>query len=250
VAAILPVHLYGLPANMGPILDLGREFGVEVIEDACQAHGARYRLSSGEWAMAGSIARVGCFSFYPGKNLGALGEGGAIVTDDDALVDQIKLFRDHGQSERYVHATALGVNARLDAFKAAVLAIKLRRLAAWNEQRRQVAGWYAEQLADTTLPLPIEPEGTRHVYHLYVVRVPGEERDRIREQLASRGVSTGLHYPIALHSQPAFAHLELGPGSFPNAERAAREVLSLPMFPHLTYEQVAYVGEALRDALS
>jgi dTDP-4-amino-4,6-dideoxygalactose transaminase len=250
VAAILPVHLYGLPADMARILALGQDFGVTVIEDACQAHGARYRLPDGRWATAGTMAGIGCFSFYPGKNLGGVGEGGAIVLDDDALVAQIAMLRDHGQSERYVHATALGVNARLDGFKAAVLDIKLRRLADWNRRRQQVAGWYTEQLADTGLPLPVEPEGSEHVYHLYVVRVPGDLRDRIRERLADRGISTGLHYPIPLHLQPAFSDLGADPGSFPNAERAAREVLSLPIYPHMTHEQVAYVGQALREAIA
>jgi dTDP-4-amino-4,6-dideoxygalactose transaminase len=249
VAAILPVHLYGLPAEMTTIANLAREYGVELIEDACQAHGAEYRLPSGTWARAGAIGRAGCFSFYPGKNLGALGEGGGVVTDDDAVADRIRILRDHGQSERYIHVTAEGVNARMDAFKAAVLRLKLGRLIDWNGQRRQVAAWYHEQLADTDLPLPTEPAGTRHVYHQYVVRVPGGERERIRQRLDADGVSTGLHYPIPLHLQPAFKHLELGPGSFPEAERAADEVLSLPMYPHLTHEQVSYVVEHLLAAL-
>lgn len=250
VAALIPVHLYGLPVDMDAILGLGQELGVEVVEDACQAHAAEYRRASGAWSRAGSMGRAGCFSFYPGKNLGALGEGGAVVTDDDALAERIRMLRDHGQSERYVHATAEGVNGRMDAFKAAVLRVKLGKLLEWNARRRQVAAWYGEQLADTDMQLPSETEGTVHVYHQYVVRVPSEERERIRRHLDSKGVSTGLHYPIPLHRQPAFAHTEQhAVGSLPEAERAASEVLSLPMYPHLTHEQVRYVAEHLRAAL-
>jgi dTDP-4-amino-4,6-dideoxygalactose transaminase len=249
VAAIVPVHLYGLPAEMDAILSLGRESGVEILEDACQAHGARYQLSDGAWVTAGAMGYAGCFSFYPGKNLGALGEGGAVVTDDDALADRIRILRDHGQSERYIHITAEGVNARMDAFKAAVLRLKLGRLPDWNARRRQVAAWYDEQFADTDLPLPVEPEGTHHVYHQYVVRVPSADRDAIRQNLDGHGISTGLHYPVPLHRQPAFDYLGHGAGSFPEAERAASEVLSLPMHPHLSHDQVSYIAEHLRAAL-
>jgi dTDP-4-amino-4,6-dideoxygalactose transaminase len=247
VAAVIPVHLYGLPADMGPILALAEEHGVQVIEDACQAHGAEYRLPDGRWRRAGTMGRAGCFSFYPGKNLGALGEAGAVVSADAALAGQVRLLRDHGQREKYLSVTADGVNARMDAIQAAVLEVKLARLAEWNERRRQAASWYAEELAGTGLALPLEPEGARHVYHLYVVRVP--ERDRVRDALARQGVSTGMHYPIPLHRQPAFAHFELGPGSFPETERAAAEILSLPMYPHLTRAQVAYVADCLKRAL-
>ncbi len=248
IAAVMPVHLYGLPAEMNAILSLAGEFGLEVIEDACQAHGAEHRLADGRWVKAGTLGRAGCFSFYPGKNLGALGEAGALVTADDDLAGRVRCLRDHGQIERYVHLSPDGVNARMDAIQAAVLEIKLTRLADWNARRREVAAWYAEELAGTELRLPREPEGTRHVFHLYVVRVP--RRDAVRHDLAQYGISTGLHYPIPLHLQPAFAHLELGPGSFPEAERAATEVLSLPMYPHLTRHQVAYISDRLRKALS
>ncbi len=247
VAALLPVHLYGLPADMAPILEVAAAYDIPVIEDACQAHGAAYRLPDGRWLAAGSMGRAAAFSFYPGKNLGALGEAGAVTTDDAALADRIRLLRDHGQRERYVHVIPDGVNARLDAIQAAVLRLKLERLADWNERRRQVAVWYGEELAGTGLQLPFEPDGRRHVYHLYVVRVP--ERDRVRAALARQGIQTGLHYPIPLHCQPAFAYLEVGEGAYPEAERAAAEVLSLPMYPHLTREQVAYVADALRRAL-
>ncbi|MDQ3927910.1 MAG: DegT/DnrJ/EryC1/StrS family aminotransferase [Chloroflexota bacterium] len=247
VAAIVPVHLYGLPAEMSSILALAREFGIEVIEDACQAHGAEYRLDEGHWAKAGTLGHIGCFSFYPGKNLGAIGEAGAIVTDDTDVAAQVRLLRDHGQSERYVHVTPHGVNGRMDAIQAAVLEIKLGQLQTWNARRREAAGWYADDLQAVGLQLPIEPEGMRHVYHLYVVRVP--ERDRVRAELDQRGVQTGLHYPVPLHLQLAFARLELPPGSYPVAEAAASQILALPMYPHISREQVAYVCQQLREVL-
>lgn len=247
VAAIVPVHLYGLPAEMNAIMALAEEYGFDVIEDACQAHGAEYRLTDGRWAKAGTIGRAGAFSFYPGKNLGALGEAGAIVTDDAAVANEVRLLRDHGQTEKYVHASPDGVNGRLDAIQASVLEIKLSRLAAWNERRREAAGWYVEDLAGAGLQLPVEPDNARHVYHLYVVRAPG--RDRVRDELTKRGINTGLHYPIPIHLQPAFAHMELGPGSFPESERAAAEIISLPMHPHLSRDQVRYVAEQLREVV-
>jgi len=247
VAAIIPVHLYGLTAEMGPIRTLAQEFGIELIEDACQAHGAAYRLADGRWVRAGTLGRVGCFSFYPAKNLGALGEAGAIVTDDDEVAGCVRLLGDHGQGERYAHILAEGVNARMDAIQASVLEIKLRRLEAWNCRRRQAASWYAEELGSTGLQLPLEPDWARHVYHLYVVRVP--ERDRVRSELAQRGIQTGLHYPLPLHLQPAFTHLGLPPGSYPASEAAASTILSLPMYPHISREQVAYVCEQLRAVL-
>jgi len=228
---------------------LAAEHGIDLIEDACQAHGAGYRTPDGDWKTVGGIGRVGCFSFYPGKNLGALGEGGAVTTNDEDLAAQVGMYRDHGQSTRYVHATAQGVNARMDALKAATLDIKLTRLSAWNEQRRQVASWYQEALSGSGLPLPVEPENTRHVYHLYVVRVPADRRESIQNHLDEFGISTGLHYPIPLHLQPGFSYLKQGPGSFPEAERAANEVLSLPMHPHLTREQVVEIAARLREAV-
>ena len=248
VAAIIPVHLYGLPAEMSSILALAGEFGLEVVEDACQAHGAAYRLAGDRWVKAGTLGRVGCFSFYPGKNLGAIGEAGAIVTDDAEVAGRVRVWRDHGQSERYVHVSAEGVNGRMDAIQAAVLELKLGRLAVWNARRRAAAGWYAEELGGMGLQLPVEPEGTRHVYHLYVVRVP--DRERVRSELERRGIQTGLHYPIPLHLQPAFARLELPPGSYPVSEAAASEILSLPMYPHISREQVAYACHQLREVLS
>ena len=250
VAAILPVHLYGLPAPMAPIRELGREIGIEVIEDACQAHGAEYRLPDGRWVKAGTLGRIGCFSFYPGKNLGALGDAGALVTDDPELARRVRLLREHGQSARYVHVSPDGVTARMDAIQAAILEIKLGRLDDWTAARRRVAAWYDEELAGLDLRLPTEPSDGRHVYHLYVVRTPNHDRDAVRARLAERGVATHLHYPVPLHRQAALAHLELGPGSFPEAERAAAEIISLPMFPHLSRPQVAYVARQLGEALA
>jgi dTDP-4-amino-4,6-dideoxygalactose transaminase len=247
VAAVLPIHLYGLPAPMSPILAVGQEFAIDVVEDACQAHGAEYRLPDGRWARVGTLGRVGCFSFYPSKNLGALGEAGAIITDDEELAARVRLLRDHGQSDRYVHHSPDGVNARMDAIQAAFLEIKLARLATWNEGRRAAAAWYVEELRGENLQLPNEPDGTRHVYHLFVIRVP--QRDCVRDHLAKHGVGTGLHYPIPLHLQPAFAQLGLHSGSFPEAERAASEILSLPMHPHLSREQVSRVAARLREVL-
>ncbi|MGI8553266.1 MAG: DegT/DnrJ/EryC1/StrS family aminotransferase [Dehalococcoidia bacterium] len=248
VAAVLPVHLYGLPARMTEILELARRHRLEIIEDACQAHGAELRQADGRWVKAGTLGRTGCFSFYPSKNLGALGEAGAILTNDSELAQRLRLLHDHGQRERYVHVFAEGGNGRMDAIQAAVLELKLSRLAAWNKRRRQAAAWYAEELADLPLQLPVEPEGSRHVYHLYVVRL--HERDRVRDYLTQHGIGTGLHYPIPLHLQPALAHLELGPGSFPVTEAAAAEILSLPMYPHISREQVAYVADRLREAVA
>jgi len=247
VAAIVPVHLYGLPAPMAEILALGQEFGVDVIEDAAQAQGARYRLADGRWVRAGSLGRVGCFSFYPSKNLGALGEAGAIVTNDEGVAERVGMLRDHGQAERYIHQTSKGVNGRMDALQASFLTIKLAKLDAWNERRRRVAGWYAEELGESGLQLPVEPEDARHIYHLYVVRV--QNRERVRAYLDAHSIATGLHYPIPLHLQPGFAELDLGPGLFPETEKAAEQILSLPMYPHLGREQVAYVAEKLREAI-
>jgi dTDP-4-amino-4,6-dideoxygalactose transaminase len=247
VAAVLPVHLYGLPCDMRPLLAIARELGVDVVEDACQAHGASYKIESGEFARAGTLGRLGCFSFYPAKNLGAFGEAGALVTDDDVVAARVRVLRDHGQRERYLHVSADGVNARIDSMQAVVLTIKLRQLASWNESRRRAAEWYREELGRSGLPLPVEPEGANHVYHLYVTRVP--ERDRVRQALEERGIATGVHYPVPLHLQPAFEYLRLGPGSFPVTERLASEVVSLPMYPHITREQVAYVAEQVTDVV-
>lgn len=247
VAAIVPVHLYGLPADIGPLLELAAQYGIAVIEDACQAHGAKYRLN-GEWKKAGAFGAAAAFSFYPGKNLGAMGDAGALATNDAERAARIRWLRDHGQSERYIHVSHLGWNSRLDAIQAAVLSAKLKRLDDWNARRRQAAALYRQALAGLPLILPVEPENAEHVYHLYVVR--SDDRESLRKELQARGVGTGLHYPIPLHLQKAYEHLGLGEGSYPKAERSAATILSLPMHPALTEDQIEYVAQACSEVLS
>jgi dTDP-4-amino-4,6-dideoxygalactose transaminase/acetyltransferase-like isoleucine patch superfamily enzyme len=246
VVAVLPVHLYGLPADMKPILELAERYHLTVIEDACQAHGATYQLDQVE-KRAGSLGQTAAFSFYPGKNLGAMGEGGIVTTNDSQMDYHMRIWRDHGQSERHVHISPNGWNGRLDALQCAVLDIKLKKLDEWNVRRRQVAQWYYQRLADLDISLPVESTYAKHVYHLYVVRL--KDRDRIQAVLAERGVATGLHYPIPLHLQEAYRHLGCREGTFPVSEEAARSILSLPMHPHLTEDQVDYVCRCLRKVL-
>lgn len=240
--AILPVHLYGQPADLGPLLALANEHGIPLVEDVAQAHGAKYYDRP-----AGSIGQSGCFSFYPGKNLGAYGEGGAIATSDDDISRRMRALRDHAQSERY-HHSEIGFNYRMDAFQGAVLKIKLNHIEAWTEARRHLAQRYCELLADLPLRLPREAAGRRHVWHLFVVRHP--ERDRLRAALAEDGIQTGLHYPIPLHLQQAYAHLGHTRGNFPVAEAIGDECLSLPLFPEMTHAQQDSVVAALRRALA
>lgn len=239
--AILPVHLYGQPADLGPLLDLGRRRGIPIIEDAAQAHGARY-----EGRSAGTLGICGCFSFYPGKNLGAYGEAGAIVTDDDRIADRLKALRDHAQEKRYHHAE-LGFNYRMDAFQGAILGVKLPYLEGWTEARRRLAGRYREALEGLPLKLPTEAPGRRHVWHLYVALHP--RRDQLRRRLEAAGIQTGLHYPVPVHLQGAYAQLEHRPGDFPIAERVARDCISLPLFPEMTERQQDRVIDALRSAI-
>jgi dTDP-4-amino-4,6-dideoxygalactose transaminase len=239
--AILPVHLYGQPADLGPLLEVGRRHGIPVIEDAAQAHAARYA-----GRRAGTIGLCGCFSFYPGKNLGAYGEAGAVVTDDAALAARLRALRDHAQSRRY-HHEEIGFNYRMDALQGAVLGVKLKHLERWTQARRDLAGRYAERLADLPLQLPVQAEGREHAWHLYVVLHP--ERDRLRAALEAAGVQTGLHYPIPLHLQRAYRHLGHRPGDFPVAERVGRECLSLPLYPEMTHRQQDAVTDALAEAL-
>ena len=238
--AIIPVHLYGQPADMDAILDIAQRYDLTVIEDACQAHGARYKGRK-----AGSMGSVGCFSFYPGKNLGAYGEGGAVVTEDEDIANKIRMIRDHGQAKKYVH-TLEGYNGRLDAIQAGVLRIKLKRLQDWNERRRKNAGLYAELLANVHgVTLPFEAGFADPVYHLYVILV--EDREGLQGFLAEKGIAAGLHYPIPLHLQEAYAHLGYKEGDFPITENAAKRLLSLPMFPELTREQITYVADAVKQ---
>jgi dTDP-4-amino-4,6-dideoxygalactose transaminase len=245
--AIVPVHLYGLPAAMNEIMAIAREFGLTVIEDACQAHGARWRGPSGETVMAGTQGLAGCFSFYPGKNLGAWGEAGAVVTNDDQLAERVKFLRDHGRISHYAHRE-FGYNARLDAIQAAVLRAKLRRLGEWNERRRKVARLYRKLLGSTCLRLPAEPDGMVSANHLFVVRTPA--RDLLREALVRNEIQCGIHYPVPLHLQPACRQLGHSPGDFPVCETMADTVLSLPMHPHLSDTEVGRVAQVVRDALA
>jgi dTDP-4-amino-4,6-dideoxygalactose transaminase len=238
---IVPVHLFGQVADMDRVAALG----LPVLEDAAQAHGA----VRGSWR-AGSAARIAAFSFYPTKNLGSLGEGGAITTSDPALLEAVRSLRDHGQAGRHDHV-AVGYNARLDAVQCACLSISLRRLEAGNEARRRHAARYREQLAGVPgLRLVAEAPGALPVYHLMIVRVDAARRDAVRDALAAAGVATAIHYPTPIHLQKAYAHLGQGPGSCPIAERAAREMISLPMFPDLTDEQIDHVAAVLRAALA
>jgi dTDP-4-amino-4,6-dideoxygalactose transaminase len=235
--AILPVHLYGQPADLDPIFEIATRYKLIVIEDAAQAHGALYKGRA-----AGSLGRAGCFSFYPGKNLGAYGEGGAVVTDDAEVARRVRLMRDHG-SERKYHHEMVGYNFRLDEIQGAVLGVKLRHLDRWNQMRRKHAARYNELLADHGLQLPRELDYAFHVYHLYVVQT--DARDQLGESLKRAGVQTGTHYPVPLHLQPALSSLGYRAGDFPEAERQAARVLSLPFFPELTEKQITEVANVL-----
>jgi len=231
--AIVPVHLYGHSADMDPILEVARRHGLVVIEDACQAHGAEYlSRKDGRWRKAGSMGRAAVFSFYPGKNLGACGEAGAITTHDEGLAEHCRKLRDHGQAKKYFHAVE-GYNGRLDAVQAGILRSKLRYLAKWNEQRRECARVYDELLADgaAAVTVPHVPAWSKPVYHLYVVRTGS--RDDLQRHLADAGIGTGIHYPVPLHLQLAYARSGWNRGDFPVSEEAAAEILSLPMFPGL-----------------
>ena len=250
VTAVIPVHLYGQMADMDPILDLATQYKLLVIEDACQAHGAEYfSRKEGRWRKAGSMGRAGVFSFYPGKNLGACGEAGAITTDDEQLARRCQMLRDHGQSRKYFHDIE-GYNGRLDAIQAAILRVKLRHLAKWNDQRRERARGYAELFADTygTLILTHVPYWSRPVYHLYVVRVV--DRERLQKDLAAAGIGTGIHYPIPLHLSKAYDALGFREGDFPVAEQAASQVLSLPMFPELSPDQQRRIATEVLQSMA
>jgi len=244
--ATLPVHLYGQPAEMEPILEIADRHGLKVIEDAAQAHGAEYK-----GRRAGSMGHVAIFSFYPSKNLGAYGDAGALVTDDGDIAEQARLLRDHGRRDKYEHLLQ-GFNYRIDTLQAAILRAKLAHLEEWNEARRRHAATYRGLLSDLDLVLPYEPEHVKAVYHLFVVRLQGsllQERDALRVYLKDRGISTGIHYPIPLHLQPACRHLGYKEGDFPMTEECARQVLSLPMYPELTREQMEEVARAIKEFL-
>lgn len=237
--AIMPVHLYGQAVPMQPIMDFAHRHGLLIVEDAAQAHGARR-----DGRMAGSIGDAAAFSFYPGKNLGAYGDGGAIVTNDAGLADRLRLLRDFGQRKKYEHLIK-GGNCRLDSIQAAVLDVKLHHLDAWNAARRRHAAAYDAALARIGITAPVRLSEEGHVYHLYVIEV--ENRDRIAAGLRERGIATGIHYPIPIHLQPAYAELGIGRGAFPRTEASAQRVLSLPMFPELTARQIDLVTDALES---
>jgi len=239
--ALLPVHLYGQPADMEPLLDVSRRHGIPLVEDVAQAHGAAYRGRK-----AGTMGQSGCFSFYPGKNLGAYGEAGAVITDDDAIAARLRRLRDHAQAQRY-HHDEIGFNYRMDGFQGAVLGIKLKHLEAWTNARIELAEKYLELLSDLPVELPVRRDDRRHVWHLFVARHP--RRDEVRAELEKRGIQTGLHYPIPLHLQKAYQHLGYNAGDFPVSERIGRECFTLPLFPEMTGEQQSAVVEALEEVL-
>lgn len=237
--AIIPVHLYGIPADMDRIMEIANRHNLIVIEDACQAHGAYYKGKR-----IGSMGHAAAFSFYPGKNLGAAGDAGALVTNDAAIADQIKAMRNCGQKEKYNHVTS-PYNNRMDTLHAAVLSIKLARLDDWNESRRANAALFNELLAGTDVVTPATPADTTPVWHLYVIR--SEQREALKNFLTEKGVSVGLHYPIPLHLQPYYENLGYKRGDFPNTEAFAEEILSLPMYAELTEEMVTYVADAIKE---
>ena len=237
--AILPVHLYGHPADMDPILEIAERHGLVVIEDACQAHGAEYK-----GRRVGSIGLIGCFSFYPGKNLGACGEGGMAVTSDPDRARTMRMLRDWGQERRYHHVLK-GFNYRMEGLQGSILRVKLRHLEAWTEARRAHARGYAAQLAGTDAVTPSEQPWARHVYHVYAIRTAS--REALQRTLLANGVQTGIHYPIPVHLQLAYADLGYRAGQFPHSEQAAAEVLSLPMYPELSCTQRETVSAVLRE---
>ncbi len=238
--AIMPVHLFGQTADMDPIMKIARSHDLFVIEDAAQAHGADYKGKC-----AGSIGDAGCFSFYPGKNLGAYGEAGAVITNDSHLDKKIRILRDHGQHQKYYH-NLIGWNARMDGLQGAVLYVKLKHLHKWTEKRRANANLYNEMLNGIDqIVTPREADYAKHVYHIYAIRT--KERDTVLEQLATKNIYCGIHYPVPVHLQKAYEFLGLPPGSFPVAEMCASQYLSLPMFPELTHAQIEYVATEIKN---
>jgi dTDP-4-amino-4,6-dideoxygalactose transaminase len=245
VTAVVPVHLYGQMANMDPILEIAESYDLVVIEDACQAHGAEYfSKKDNRWHKAGSMGRAAAFSFYPGKNLGACGEAGAVTTDNEEIARKVTMLRDHGQTKKYCHDIE-GYNGRLDSIQAGMLRVKLRHLSKWNEQRRESARIYEElfaPMAESVVP-PYQAASSKSVYHLYVVRT--QSRDGLQKYLNDAGVGTGIHYPIPIHLQAAYASFGWKKGDFPESEEAADQVLSLPMFAGLTADQQEHVAEGI-----
>jgi dTDP-4-amino-4,6-dideoxygalactose transaminase len=235
--AILPVHLYGQPADMDPIMEVARRHGLVVIEDAAQAHGGKYKGRP-----VGSIGDMACFSFYPGKNLGAYGEGGAVTTNNAEHARTIRMLRDWGQDRKYHHVLR-GFNYRMEGLQGAILRVKLRHLEQWTDQRRAVAEKYNQLLADSDVERPVEMPWARHVYHVYTLRT--DERDARQAALSAEAIQTGIHYPVPVHLQPAYADMGYARGAFPQSEKAAATVLSLPLFPEMTNDQIEKVSQAL-----
>lgn len=236
VTAVVPVHIYGQTADMDPILELARRYNLIVVEDACQAHGAEYfSKHENRWRKAGTMGHAAAFSFYPGKNLGACGEAGAATTNSESIAKKMRMLRDHGQAKKYYHDIE-GYNGRLDSLQAGILSVKLRHLAEWNRKRRAAAQRYDEMLGSVDgVTAPLQPEWSRSVYHLYVVRV--QDRTGLQKQLAEAKIDTGIHYPVPLHLQQAYKHFGYKQGDFPVTEHVSSEILSLPMYPQLEAEQ-------------
>jgi dTDP-4-amino-4,6-dideoxygalactose transaminase len=239
--ALIPVHLYGQPADMDPILEIARKHHLRVVEDAAQAHGAMYKGRK-----VGSMGDMACFSFYPGKNLGAYGDGGAIVTRNEAWAVRARMLANHGRVEKYDHDLE-GVNSRLDGLQAAILRVKLAHLEEWNELRRRNARLYGEHLEGSGFTTPFEMEEVRPVYHLYVIRGRSGMREKLQDHLKNRGIATGVHYPIALPNLKAYQYLGHRESDFPEATAASREIISLPMFPELVRSEIEYVAEAIKE---
>jgi len=237
--AIIPVHLYGQPADMEPILEIARKKGIVVIEDACQAHGAEYKGKR-----TGSLGRVGCFSFYPGKNLGAYGEGGGVTTDDEEIAQKVKMLRDHGSPKKFYHEY-VGNNCRLEGIQGAVLAVKLKHLDRWNDGRRKNADLYRKYLKGTDVGLPREMPYAKHVYHVFCIRV--KDRENLINFLKDKGIFTNIHYPIPIHLQKAYSFLGYKKGDFPVTEGCMDQILSLPMFAELTEEEIKYTADCIKE---
>lgn len=239
IKAIIPVHLYGQCCDMDEILSIAKEYDIKVIEDACQAHGAKYKNKS-----AGTFGIAAAFSFYPGKNLGCFGDGGAVVTNDEEIYKKILMLRNYGQREKYIHIE-VGFNSRLDTLQAGVLRIKLKYLAKWNQQRQEIAKLYFKKLLNENIILPQVDPDFEHIWHLFVIRIKTNQRDELRQYLKEKGIETGIHYPIPLHLSPAFKYLGYKRGDFPVAEKISDEILSLPMFPGMTEDEIDYISTTI-----
>ena len=238
--AIIPIHLYGQPADMDPINQIAEKYNLVVIEDAAQAHGAEYNQRR-----VGSLGNAACFSFFPGKNLGAYGDGGIVVTNDKSIHEKILRLRNHGRTKKYLHEFE-GVNSRLDNLQAAILEVKLKKLDEWNENRRKNAKKYDDLLSKVKgVTIPKIKDGNSSVYHLYVIQV--DERDKLKDFLSEKGIASGIHYPVPLHLQPAYSYLGLKEGAFPDTERISKRILSLPMFPELSDDQIERVAKAIEE---